>query len=307
MPKIQINGLKYHYWQVGLPGAPNVLMLHGLGGNLAVWYAGLVQNLWSDFYLTTVDMAAHGNSDSPGPGYTLDRMLDDMRLFLDRLGIDKVHIIGHCLGGDLALNFALVYPERVGRVIIIETVLADLAHLYASPDWEGWAYYAAELEKYTGELIPTEQRNDPAYLLQKIQEAPLMHGVARGRKRNPKHIERMVQGMEMIRQAHAELADLEEANLQKFMASVTVDNLHQIPHPVLMIYEQDSFFLSSHDELRSRLPNTQSAFVPPAAIKHLSVLDRSKTMAAYCLAFLRTGTVAYVTAEDIARAEATPI
>lgn len=297
MPKITIeNGLKVHYWQMGKKNKPNVVLLHGLGGNLAVWYAGVIQRLRKDFRQTTLDLFGHGRTDEPPEGHKLRDILDDIMRFWDALGIDRAHIVGHCWGGDLALNIAHLWPDRVERIVLIETVLGDLAEMYAGTDWVGWAYFTTEIEKHTGIPVPDDKYDDLEYLIRRIQETPLMHGIARGRKRKQhaqEQIERMIDGIEMLRRAKNQ----DEA-LRDFIGDVVEANMHQIEHETLLLYEADSLFMPSHDVFKREMPNTVSAFVPPAEIKHLSVLDHSKIMAEYIGEFLTTGDIANVILPD---------
>ena len=118
MPKLRANGLNFHYWQSG--SGPDLVMVHGLGGNLAGWHLSLVPDLQQDYRVTTYDLRGHGRSDVPETGYSTKEMAEDLRRILDVCGIDRCHLVGHSWGVDIALHFALVQPERVKDLVLIE-------------------------------------------------------------------------------------------------------------------------------------------------------------------------------------------
>src|SRR5262245_11338238 len=128
MPKISANGINVHYWQVG--DGPDVVMLHGLGGNLAVWHIKLLPYLRSGYRITTYDLRGHGRSDMTPAGYTTRDLAEDLRALMDGLGIEHAHLAGHSLGGDIVLHFGLLYPERVGKMAVIEAGLPALIQNY---------------------------------------------------------------------------------------------------------------------------------------------------------------------------------
>ena len=78
MPYADVNGIRIHYQQTG--EGPDVVLLHGFTGNLAIWiFIDIVDTLSSDFRVTTYDIRGHGNSDVPPSGYTSADMAADLR------------------------------------------------------------------------------------------------------------------------------------------------------------------------------------------------------------------------------------
>ena len=150
MPKVSVNGFGLHYWQLGQ--GPDLVMLHGLNGNLAVWHLELAPRLRSEYRITTYDLRGHGRSEMPPAGYTTEDMAKDLRGLLDALQIPTAHLVGHSMGADIALHFALLYPDRVRRMVLIEPGIPALLRLRKREDWEGWAYWAKLIKDYTGEI-----------------------------------------------------------------------------------------------------------------------------------------------------------
>ena len=102
MPKVVLgNGVKIHYQQIG--EGPDVVMIHGLTGNLAVWHLQIIPQLMDRFRITTYDLRGHGYSEVTPAGYTGDDMAEDLRNLLDALDIERPALVGHSYGADISL------------------------------------------------------------------------------------------------------------------------------------------------------------------------------------------------------------
>src|SRR5437764_2511308 len=111
MPKVTLrSGLRLHYQQVG--SGPDLVMIHGLTGNLAVWHLKIAPLLWDHFRITTYDLRGHGYSDMPPSGYSAADMARDLEELLEALAIDDASFVGHSYGADISLYHALLHPER---------------------------------------------------------------------------------------------------------------------------------------------------------------------------------------------------
>src|SRR6185437_10180342 len=103
----------------GGAGEP-VLFLHGLGHTAGTWNEVLPQ-LARHFRVFAVDMLGCGRSDKPRVEYNLWALATYTRYFMDALGIERAHLVGHSLGGGIALHMAWQYPERVQRLALVAT------------------------------------------------------------------------------------------------------------------------------------------------------------------------------------------
>ena len=120
MPKTVLpNGVRIHYQQVG--EGPDLVMVHGLTGNLAVWHLRIVPELADRFRVLTYDLRGHGLSDTPPTGYSPDAMAEDLLALLDELEIERPLIAGHSFGADIALYHALNHPDRVDTYVCFAT------------------------------------------------------------------------------------------------------------------------------------------------------------------------------------------
>jgi 2-succinyl-6-hydroxy-2,4-cyclohexadiene-1-carboxylate synthase len=116
MTRYAVNGISLNAEVSG--DGPALLMLHGFTGNLDTWSA-LLPDL-PDFRSVRVDLIGHGGSDAPADPsrYTMAHAVDDLLALLDRLGIERVGLIGYSLGGRVALHFALAAPERLWALVL---------------------------------------------------------------------------------------------------------------------------------------------------------------------------------------------
>lgn len=265
MPKIVANGIKLHYWQLGK--GPDVVMLHGLGGNLAVWHLKMAPALQRDYRITTYDLRGHGYSEVPQDGYTTQDSVEDLRSLLDALGIERAHLVGHSWGGDIALHFALLYPHRVMRIAVIEAgLLAALAHWYKRDEWDGWTYWVAMLEQTAGVKLSPEKRHDLEYLMRQIIKVPIVYGPAKGQPRNEDLVLRTLKILSP------------SWNGESAERNLLVEQLQHISHPTLLLYDTGSPYLKAYETLLDRLVDCTPMLLPSTGIKHFSPLEQPELL-----------------------------
>ena len=97
-------------------GRPLVL-LHGNGEDSSYWKAQIPE--FTRFYrVIAVDSRGHGASESGTQGLSFALMAEDLKKVLDARGVKKAHILGFSDGGNLAIKFALTYPDYVDKLIL---------------------------------------------------------------------------------------------------------------------------------------------------------------------------------------------
>lgn len=117
-----------------------LLLISGLGGARSSW-APLASELESEFRVLTIDNRDAGEADDEISPYSIADMADDVAGFLDALGIEKVHVLGHSMGGFIALEFATRHPEKLDRLILVGTAAAAgraLGTDFLPPPREDW-------------------------------------------------------------------------------------------------------------------------------------------------------------------------
>lgn len=113
--------MKLNYKKIGEGKA--LVILHGLFGSLDNWQT-LGKKLGEQYAVSLLDLRNHGHSPHSDE-WTYDLMCDDLMEFLNDNNLDKIYLLGHSLGGKVAMQFALKYPERVDKLIV-----ADIAPKY---------------------------------------------------------------------------------------------------------------------------------------------------------------------------------
>lgn len=119
------NGIKLAYRVWGPPGAPAVVMLHGLGSDGTDWEE-IAEALSAAHRVYAPDARGHGGSQWPG-AYSLELMRDDTLAFLDVLGLGRVALIGHSMGGVAACLTAAAAPERLSALVLEDAPTPDPA------------------------------------------------------------------------------------------------------------------------------------------------------------------------------------
>lgn len=113
-----LKGVKLCYEVFG-EGYP-LFLIHGFGAKKESWIAQ-VPELSKHFKVIQLDNRGAGKSDRPETEYTMEIFADDIKNLMDHLGIEKANVCGWSLGGMIVQNFVLKYPNRVNKVILINT------------------------------------------------------------------------------------------------------------------------------------------------------------------------------------------
>ena len=105
---------------------PPLYMVHGIGSRRAGW-DGLVPGLKDQFTCVRLDLRGHGESPVPPAPYTLDNLVADLEALRARLGHEKIHVIGHSLGGQIEPAYARAHPDRTATVTLLSTAAGRTA------------------------------------------------------------------------------------------------------------------------------------------------------------------------------------
>lgn len=111
--------MKLNFTKLG-EGCP-LIVLHGLYGSGTNWYS-IGKALSSYFTVYLLDQRNHGESPHH-PELNYGVMTDDLRQFMDSEKLDTACLMGHSMGGKTAMNFALNYPDRVDKLVVIDIAL----------------------------------------------------------------------------------------------------------------------------------------------------------------------------------------
>lgn len=132
------GGLHLAYAEEGPPDAPAVVLLHGWASSWRMWRT-TVDALAPTFRCVSLDLPGHGSSDKPAwEWYTIDRFsqaVDDIRC---GLGLERVALVGHSMGGTIALDLAARPEADIERLVLVNPVVTGETTQLARPITERW-------------------------------------------------------------------------------------------------------------------------------------------------------------------------
>ncbi len=99
---------------------PAVLLIHGFGAAIN-WWDSIAPALAANHRVIRIDLIGHGGTEAPASGYSIERQAALVSAVLDKLGVGRVAVIGHSMGGEVATALAAMKPERIERIILIDT------------------------------------------------------------------------------------------------------------------------------------------------------------------------------------------
>ena len=119
MPKIRVNEINMYY-EIHGEGFP-LVMIMGLGADVTWWEPELIEGFARKFKTIIFDNRGAGRSDKPAIDYSIKMFADDTRGLMRALGIDKAHVLGVSMGGMIAQELAINYPEAVEKLVLVVT------------------------------------------------------------------------------------------------------------------------------------------------------------------------------------------
>ena len=124
-----VQGLQLHYLDEGAKEAPPVLMLHG-NPSWSFYYRNLVQELSADHRCIVPDHIGMGLSEKPSSDdyeFSLDRRVEDLDALLTQLGVEEnITLVVHDWGGMIGMTYADRYPDKIKRLVILNTAAFHL-------------------------------------------------------------------------------------------------------------------------------------------------------------------------------------
>jgi 3-oxoadipate enol-lactonase len=128
----EINGINIHYREYG-EGEP-LLLIMGLSANADWWGDIFLRPLAQRFHVVTYDNRGAGRSGKPQGPYPIPLMAEDAVGLMDHLGWGSAHVMGASMGGMIAQELALDYPDRVRRLVLMCTNCGGREQVLASSE-----------------------------------------------------------------------------------------------------------------------------------------------------------------------------
>lgn len=164
--RIDLGKIALHVTQYDGNG-PRLLLLHGIGSNSEGWNP-VIDDLALTFSPVTVDLRGHGCSDKPESGYLYTDYVSDIEGLFTALDWTSPLIVGHSLGGIIALWWATRHPDRARALVAEDSALRSgedfrpafdsWLRLNALPYEELVAYYAAENPEWSPDMVESRAR-----------------------------------------------------------------------------------------------------------------------------------------------------
>ena len=127
---VSVNGHRIAYLDEG-QGHP-VILIHGYGGSMWQWEYQQIP-LAGQFRVITPDLIGSGLSDKPNLDYRPEELIESIRSLMDALGLPTATLIGNSMGGGVAIGMALTHPDRVSRLVLIDSLPDHVRERLASP------------------------------------------------------------------------------------------------------------------------------------------------------------------------------
>jgi pimeloyl-ACP methyl ester carboxylesterase len=115
----KIDGLNIHYYTAG-EGEP-LLVIHGGAGDARSWWSN-IQNLSQKYRVYAPDLPGYGTSQPMEGNYYIPEFSDFINKFTKFLKLDKFSVIGHSMGGGIALDYVLKFPSKVKKLILVSSL-----------------------------------------------------------------------------------------------------------------------------------------------------------------------------------------
>ncbi len=121
---IDVEGLRMSYVEKG-SGDETILLIHGLGASIHTWKYNL-DAFASRYHTIALDLPGHGNSEMPDIPYSVNLHANYIYKFMQEKGIEKATVVGHSVGGQVAVILALNHPEVVEKLVLAAPSGADV-------------------------------------------------------------------------------------------------------------------------------------------------------------------------------------
>src|ERR671914_2204799 len=116
--EVELHGHRVIYRTAG--SGPPVVLIHGMVNSSRHWES-VALRLADDYTVIAPDLIGHGDSATPRGDYSLGAHAAAIRDLLAAIGIDRATIVGHSLGGGVAMQFFWQFPERTERLVLVSS------------------------------------------------------------------------------------------------------------------------------------------------------------------------------------------
>ena len=276
---VEVNGIKLCY-DVHGNGDP-VILIHGFSDRKEHWRAQ-VGDLSKNFKVIRLDNRGAGKSDRPDGEYSMEVYASDVGGLIENLGLGRAHIIGHSMGGMISQNLAILYPNKVNKLILLNTFpglkppgqpIEDVISMQRESAIAGQeAILKDPNNAFVDGAKPSYSRK--FWKLMKENPQQKFHGIWSVEDLIDEKINYGPTAIDLSNQSHA------------ISTHNTYERLHEIKNEVLIISaEKDkSCPVSMGEKILELIPN--STFIVIEGAAHQDILERAPEINKYIIDFL---------------------
>lgn len=277
---VDLNGTRLYYYAAGARGVGEpVILVHGFPASSHLWH-GVVREMPAGHRLVVLDLLGFGRSDRPlaGDPASLSAVAHAgrVRALMDELRIERACVVGHAMGGAVAQSLALMWPERVSRLCLLNSVA-----------FSAWPRRAARMARALC-AIPALGPALGAPLLAGFVHSSLLAGFAdreRGRRSLDQYLHPFTSrlGVDTL---VTQLRAMRDASVPPL-----AERLGAIRQPTAIVWGGRDPFLAPAvgERLRAAIPGASFDVIPDA--RHFSPEDAPDRVAAAIVALLRRADV----------------
>jgi 3-oxoadipate enol-lactonase len=241
---------------------PLALFMHGIGGNRTNWSANL-PDFAPHFSCAAWDARGYGDSEDYDGPLAFDDFVSDVLRVLDHFGVQRAHLVGLSMGGRIAMRTALLHPDRVATLTLLDT-------------HEGFEAFSPEQRQAF-----VASRRDP--LLAGKEPRDIAAPVARsliGPRAKPEHLQQLTESIAALHKFSY------IKSLEATVAQVTLGDISRIRAPAQFIVGADDPLTppAMHHEMAAKLGGAPVKLVPDAG--HLSNIENPQGFAEAARAWL---------------------
>ncbi|MFX0043320.1 MAG: alpha/beta fold hydrolase [Candidatus Hodarchaeota archaeon] len=272
-----VNGIKICY-EINGEGVP-VFLIHGFGAKKESWIAQFGP-LSEHFKVIRFDNRGSGKSDRPNQPYTMELFADDTNGLMEYLKIDKAHIVGVSVGGMIAQHFAVKYPNRLNKLVLINTT-------------PKWPEEKSGLEVYKQSKIAGYEKRlkDPVKAF--FDSTPMGYTLKfrKEMKQNPnKKFHGLFSAEDLIREDSINPATPQDIENQAHALGThnIIDRLHEIKSETLILCASNDRQMpkSVNLQIHERIPN--SKFIVIEKVGHSSNKEKAPEVNNHIIDFLKS-------------------
>ncbi|HEV3233021.1 MAG TPA: alpha/beta fold hydrolase [Candidatus Dormibacteraeota bacterium] len=293
------SGVRINYLRAG-KGEP-LILLHGIGHSARAWDHTMLP-LARHYDVIAPDLPGCGKSDKPDTDYSLGNQAAAVRYFMDVLEIDRATIVGHSLGGGVAMTFSYMYPERVSRLGVVSSggLGKEISGIFKAANIPVAPKYVMRYLFHPKARLARNLATEIAFLA----GADPLFSRAGGFTRDT---EEMLLDMEDPRAQAAFLGMLRSSSNVLGQAISALDRLHLAEqYPVLIVWgANDRVFPVSHARRAARvLPRARVEVFQDCG--HMPQLEQADKFNEVLLDWMQTTKAARVDVRDIAKTGKAP-